>query len=93
MTLLLLITLIIFVLIIGFVIVKKFDYDGNLTLIYLIVVVCFGAFTALFLSKEYSCERKATAQGLEYKYGIWEGCLVKERDGNYIDYEKYRVVK
>lgn len=74
-----------------------FDDSGDLKTIYFCFITLFGVIAiSLFGSykgNEYSCEKKATAQGLEYKYGWWEGCLVKESDGNYIDYDRYRVLK
>lgn len=93
----LLVIIALFLVIMGYVIVSMFDDWGDLKIIYLCCIALVGAIAvSLFLgykSNEYSCEKKATAQGLEYKYGWWTGCLVKERDGNYIDYDRYRVVK
>lgn len=91
------ITIAAFILIIGYVVIAMFDECGDLKILYLCLIafVCIilGAFYFGYKSNEYSCEKKATAQGLEYRYGWWEGCLVKERDGNYIDYDRYRVLK
>lgn len=95
--LLVLLAIVAFILIMGYVVIKMFDDYGDLTAIYLLVVasVCVFVFCLClgYSINEYSCEKKATAQSLEYKYDLWTGCLVKERDGNYIDYDKYRVVK
>lgn len=86
-----------FIFIIGYIVICAFDECGDLKFIYLICLAFVGAIVgSLYLgykSDEYSCEKKATAQGLEYRYGWWEGCLVKEHDGNYIDYDRYRVLK
>lgn len=86
-----------FILIIGYVVIGMFDESGDLKCLYLCLVglvgILVGNFYLIYKSDEYSCEKKATAQGLEYRYGWWEGCLVKERDGNYIDYDRYRVMK
>lgn len=87
----------IFLIIMGYVIILKFDENGDLIFLYLCIVAFVGVIVgSIYLSYkvgETSCEKKATAQGLEYKYGWWEGCLVKESDGNYIDYDRYRVLK
>ena len=87
---------IVFIAIIGFVVIKTFDDSGDLETIYFCFITLFGVIAiSLFVSykgNEYYCEKKATTQGLEYRYG-WEGCFVKEREGNYIDYDKYRVLK
>lgn len=91
------ITITAFILIIGYVVIGMFDECGDLGFLYLCLVafvgILVGTFYLGYKSDEYSCEKKATAQGLEYRYGLWEGCLVKERDGNYIDYDRYRVMK
>lgn len=93
----LLVIIALFLVIIGYVIVSMFDEWGDLKAIYWIVValiaIIVGSLWWTYKANEISCEKKATAQGLEYRFGWWEGCLVKERDGNYIDYDRYRVVK
>lgn len=90
------ITIAAFILILVYIAIGKFDDYGDLRFLYLcivaFVVFILGTFYLSYKSNEYYCEKKATAQGLEYRYG-WEGCFVKEREGNYIDYDKYRVVK
>ena len=86
-----------FLVVMGYVIIEMFDDNYDLKAVYWIAVVLIaiivGSLFWSYKAKEYSCEKKATAQGLEYRYGWWEGCLVKERDGNYIDYDRYRVLK
>lgn len=89
--------LVIIALFLSYVIISMFDEYGDLITLYLgiialVGVIVFSLFGA-YKANEISCEKKAMAQGLEYRYGWWEGCLVKERDGNYIDYDRYRVVK
>lgn len=93
----LLVIIALFLVIMGYVIVSMFDEWGDLKAIYWLVValiaIIVGSLWWTYKANEISCEKKATAQGLEYKYGWWTGCLVKERDGNYIDYDRYRVLK
>jgi hypothetical protein len=93
----LLVIIALFLVIMGYVIVSTFDEFGDLKAFYCLVVsliaIIGGSLLWVYKANEISCEKKATAQGLEYRYGWWEGCLVKERDGNYIDYDRYRVVK
>lgn len=81
-----------------FIIVHTLDDDGTLTIIYFCVVIAILTFLGIVLLpykfNEYSCEKKAVAQGLEYKFGWFEGCLVKEpSEKNFIDYDRYRVMK
>lgn len=81
-----------------FIAVRTLDYDGTLTIIYFcVIVVILSLLAIVFLPyklNEYGCEKKAVAQGLEYKYGFFEGCLVKEpSEKNFVDYDRYRVMK
>ena len=81
-----------------FIAVRTLDDDGTLTIIYFCVVAAIvsliGIFYLPYKMNEYGCEKKAVAQGLEYKYGWFEGCLVKEpSEKNFIDYDRYRVMK
>lgn len=81
-----------------FIVVKTLDDDGTLIGIYFCVVIAILTFLGIVLLpykfKEYSCEKKAVAQGLEYKFGWFEGCLVKEpSEKNFIDYDRYRIMK
>ena len=56
---------------------------------YIAMMLLFGA--AIKLGKE-QCEQLATQQELEWDFGVIKGCLVK-KEGKWIDYEKYRIVK
>lgn len=81
-----------------FIVVHTLDDDGTLTIIYFCVVAAIvsliGIFYLPYKMNEYGCEKKAVAQGLEYKYGWFEGCLVKQpSEKNFIDYDRYRVMK
>lgn len=82
----------------GFIVVHTLDDDGTLMIIYLCVIFAFmfilGIVYLPYKWNEYSCEKKAVAQGLEYKFGWFEGCLVKEpSEKNFIDYDRYRIMK
>lgn len=44
-----------------------------------------------FLLK-YQCKAHAEIQNFEYSYGFFQGCMVKDKDGNWIDYQKYRTI-
>lgn len=82
----------------GFIIVRTLDDDGELSLLYGlvfgVVLFCFGLVYGCYKMNEYSCEKKAVAQGLEYRFGWFEGCLVKEpSEKNFVDYDRYRIMK
>lgn len=91
------IILVLFVVIMGFVVIQTMDLHEDWLIIYkcsiIFLAAAFLAFYTPYKVNEFSCKEKATAQGLDYKFGLFEGCLVKEKEGNYIDYDKYRVVK
>ena len=93
----LLVIIVLFLIIMGHIIISMFDDYSDLKALYWIflglIAIVVGTLWCAYRANGISCEKKATAQGLEYRYGIWEGCLVKERDGNYIDYDRYRVLK
>ena len=81
-----------------FIVVHTLDDDGTLTIIYFCVVFaivsCLGIVFLPYKLNEYSCEKKAVAQGLEYRFGWFEGCLVKEpSEKNFVDYDRYRIMK
>lgn len=40
---------------------------------------------------EYECKEKANYQELEYHWGIPEGCMIKDKEGKWIDYDRYRI--
>lgn len=42
--------------------------------------------------KSYKCHSKAEMQGLECSWGILQGCMVKQKDGTWIDYERLRYM-
>jgi hypothetical protein len=82
----------------GFIIVHTLDDDGEITILYFCLIIAIVLFIGIvyipYRLNEYGCEKKAVAQGLEYKYGWFEGCLVKEpSEKNFIDYDRYRVMK
>ena len=42
---------------------------------------------------EYQCKEKAKYQELEYHWGLPEGCMVKDKEGKWIDYDRYRIME
>ena len=56
------------------------------------VVCCTGILLALFLSCVFvasaiSCSKTANAMGMEHKFSVWTGCLVKVND-RWVPFEK-----
>lgn len=55
----------------------------------LIILVIYGGIKW----DEYQCKEKANYQELEYHWGIPEGCMVKDKEGKWIDYDRYRIME
>lgn len=56
------------------------------------ITVALMVFAAIKLGEE-QCKQLAMQQNLEWDFGAIKGCLVKEKNGGWIDYEKYRIIK
>lgn len=41
----------------------------------------------------YECSTKANMQELEWSYGPIQGCMVKERNGKWVDYARLRYME
>lgn len=54
-----------------------------------LILLCIGSCSFT----EYQCKTKAKIQNMQYSWGIIQGCMVKEKNGKWIDYERYRVME
>jgi hypothetical protein len=52
----------------------------------IIALVTLGFYT-------YECSTKANIQELEWSYGPIQGCMVRERNGKWIDYARLRYME
>lgn len=68
------------------------DEDKIITTIVYIVFIIIIAL-ALLGFKTYECSTKANIQELEWSYGPIQGCMVKERNGKWIDYNRLRYME
>lgn len=66
--------------------------DDELIIAILMVVglAIFSAFTIGF--NAYQCRTKAVMQELEWSYGPIQGCMVKQENGKWIDYDRLRYM-
>lgn len=66
--------------------------DDELVIAILIVIglVIFSTFTIGF--NTYKCRTKAVMQELEWSYGPIQGCMVKQENGKWIDYDRLRYM-
>lgn len=65
--------------------------DESLTLIAVVLVIV----GVLFISATVDgsiCRAKAVKQGLQYDYGIAQGCMVKH-NGKWVDYDRLRYTE
>ena len=40
----------------------------------------------------YQCHSKAKMQGYECSWGPIQGCMIKQKDGSWIDYDRLRIM-
>lgn len=64
---------------------------GCLELIITMVLIVILAIFGLGL-KYYKCTTKAEKQGYECSWGPIQGCMVKQKDGSWIDYDRLRIM-
>lgn len=61
---------------------------------FVIVAVIFTSFFSLaYYTSKIECKEKAEKQELVYDFGFFQGCMVKQPNGKWIDYDKYRIME
>ena len=63
----------------------------------LLILICVGIILLCFLGcavgfNTYKCRTKAVMQELEWSYGPIQGCMVKQQNGKWIDYDRLRYM-
>ena len=61
-----------------------------ITILIVVGLVIFSTFTIGF--NTYKCRTKAVMQGLDWSYGPIQGCMVKQENGKWIDYDRLRYM-
>lgn len=62
-------------------------------IIAIIVVICLVIFSVFSIGfNAYQCRTKAVIQELEWSYGPIQGCMVKQENGKWIDYDRLRYM-
>ena len=64
------------------------ELEGCLSFI-LIIALIFGCFVYNY----FECHSKAEKQGYECSWGPLQGCMVKQKDGSWIDYDRLRIME
>ena len=61
-----------------------------ITIVMIICLIIFSVFTIGF--NTYKCRTKAVMQELEWSYGPIQGCMGKQENGKWIDYDRLRYM-
>ncbi len=61
-----------------------------ITILIVVGLVIFSTFTIGF--NTYKCRTKAVMQELDWSYGPIQGCMVKQENGKWIDYDRLRYM-
>lgn len=65
--------------------------DKDEWIIAIVTVICLVIFSAFAIGfNAYKCKSKATMQEMEWSYGPIQGCMVKQENGKWIDYDRLR---
>lgn len=68
--------------------------DGDEWIVAGFAVTCLILFFIFAISFNcYTCKTKAEMQELEWSYGPVQGCMVREKDGKWIDYQRLRYME
>ena len=65
------------------------DYGCLVVIAIALVAICF---LIVYGFSSYECMTKAVKQDLQYSYGIVQGCMVREKGGKWIDYDRLRTM-
>ena len=67
--------------------------NGDEWVIAIGTIVCLVIFSIFAICyNAYSCRTKAIIQELEWSYGPIQGCMVKQENGKWIDYDRLRYM-
>ena len=58
----------------------------------IVLTMAAGIYSLAYLISSKTCEAKAEKLGVEYTFGAFEGCFIKE-GGRWVDYDKTRSVR
>lgn len=56
----------------------------------IIILLFIGTLTGIFYLKYITCGNKAELMGLEYNFAIFQGCMIKPKNGNWVPLDNYR---
>lgn len=68
------------------------DTSDKLMILFVIFFVLF-MLSLPFIGSGFTCMKKATKQEMEWSYGPIQGCMVKQENGKWIDYDRLRYTE
>lgn len=71
---------------------REFDVFAGIITVLAVVALLAACLGIGWGSNWYTCDSKASVQGLEHQWGPFKGCLIKV-DGRWIDYDKWRIME
>lgn len=72
------------------------DFDGAFIVALCVLAVelaVAGVVGPSYLVCDYTCSQVAEKMGVEYDYGFFTGCFVKDENGRWYNYNQQRIVK
>ena len=67
------------------------DNFDRLGIFFMITIILF-IICSPFLGSYLTCRNKAAMQEMEWSYGPIQGCMVKQENGKWIDYDRLRYM-
>ena len=68
--------------------------DKDEWIIVIVMIIGLMMFSAFIIGlNAYKCKSKATMQEMEWSYGPIQGCMVKQENGKWIDYDRLRYTE
>lgn len=68
------------------------DTLDKLTVCFIIIFISL-MLSLPFIGSGFTCMKKATKQEMEWSYGPIQGCMVKQENGKWIDYDRLRYTE
>lgn len=69
------------------------DTTEFLSFLFVITMIVLFFSSIGFMVDYHQCKAKADMQQLQYSYGVMQGCMVREKGGKWIDYDRYRIME
>lgn len=62
-------------------------------IVVIVTIICLIIFSVFIIGfNTYKCKIKAVMQEMEWSYGPIQGCMIKQENGKWIDYDRLRYM-